>query len=94
MSNEILSSIYSFSEEFIDPVSNLSFKPENKNISAIVKNGHINITLTISDSNHEKYKKISDNLKQKIEKIPNVLSINIILVYLKKIKYNVIKFKN
>ena len=79
MSNEILSSIYSFSEEFIDPVSNLSFKPENKNISAIVKNGHINITLTISDSNHEKYKKISDNLKQKIEKIPNVLSINIIL---------------
>ena len=55
MSNEILSSIYSFSKEFIDPVSNLSFKPENKNISAIVKNGHINITLTISDSNHEKF---------------------------------------
>jgi len=47
MSNEILSSIYSFSEEFIDPVSNLPFKPENKNISAIVKNGHINIAYLI-----------------------------------------------
>ena len=93
MSNEILSSIYSFSMEFIDPVSNLAFKKENKNISAIVKNGHVNITLTISDNNHEKYGKISASLKQKIDKIPNVLSTNIILTSEKKNNETEKKFK-
>tara|TARA_B100000575_G_scaffold53901_1_gene40437 strand:+ start:1740 stop:2774 length:1035 start_codon:yes stop_codon:yes gene_type:complete len=93
MSNEILSLIYSFSREFRDPVSNLAFEEENNNISAIVKNGHVNITLTISENNNEKYEKISASLKQKIDKIPNVLSTNIILTSEKKNNETERKFK-
>ena len=36
MSEEILSSIYRFSREFVDPVSKLSFELKNKNISAVI----------------------------------------------------------
>ncbi len=93
MSDEILSSIYRFSEKFSDPVSNLVFKLENKNISAIVKDGHVNVTLIINNADHEKYEKISSTLKQKIEKIENVLSVNIILTSEKQNNETEKKFK-
>ena len=43
MSDEILSSINTFSKKFADPNTNLSFEEKN-NISAVVKNGNVNIS--------------------------------------------------
>ena len=79
MSDQILSSIYSFSKKFEDPISKLTFDLKNNNIAAIVKDGKVNITLQISGKNNEEYESISRLLKKNIEQIPNVLSVNIIL---------------
>ena len=43
MSDEILSLIYTFSKKFSDPETNLSFDPKNQNISAVVKEGNVNV---------------------------------------------------
>ena len=79
MSDKILSLIYNFAKKFSDPVSNLAFEPENKNITAIINNGNVNLTLTISGKNNEAYDDISRLLRKNIEQIPGVLSTNIIL---------------
>ena len=79
MSDQILSSIYSFSKKFVDPISKLTFELKNNNIAAIVKDGKVNITLQISGKNNQEYESISRLLKKNIEQIPNVLSVNIIL---------------
>ena len=79
MSDKILSLIYNFAKKFSDPVSNLAFEPENKNITAIINNGNVNLTLTISGKNNEAYNDISRLLRKNIEQIPGVLSTNIIL---------------
>ena len=47
MSDEILSLIYTFSKKFSDPETNLSFDPKNQNISAVVKDGNVNISLLV-----------------------------------------------
>ena len=79
MSDQILSSIYSFSKKFVDPISKLTFELKNNNIAAIVKDGKVNITLQIGGKNNQEYESISRLLKKNIEQIPNVLSVNIIL---------------
>ena len=84
MSEQILSSIYSFSKKFEDPVSKLTFELKNNNITAIVKDGKVHITLQISGKNNEEYSSISRLLKKNIEQIPEVLSVNIILTNDKK----------
>ena len=53
MSDQILSSIYSFSHKFKDPASKLTFDLKNKNITAIVQNGNVNVTLQISGKNND-----------------------------------------
>ena len=78
MSDEILSLIYNFAKKFSDPVSNLAFEPENKNITVIINNGNVNLSLTISGKNKGAYDDISRLLRKNIEQIPGVLSTNII----------------
>ena len=65
MSDQILSSIYSFSKKFVDPISKLTFELKNNNIAAIVKDGNVNVTLQISGKNKEDYDSISRLLKKK-----------------------------
>ncbi len=79
MTDKILSSIYTFSKKFSDPVTNLSFEQKNNNISAIFRNGNVNISLNIVGSDTEKYANITRLLKKNIEQIPEVLSVNIVL---------------
>ena len=79
MSDEILSLIYTFSRKFNDPNTNLAFEPKNKNISAVIKNGNVNLALTILGKDDAPYKDISRLLRKNIEQIPGVLSVNIIL---------------
>ena len=79
MSDEILSLIYTFSRKFNDPNTNLAFEPKNKNISAVIKNGKVNLALSISGKDDAPYKDISRLLRKNIEQIPGVLSVNIII---------------
>ena len=56
MSDQILSSIYSFSKKFEDPISKLTFDLKNNNIAAIVKDGKVNISESYAfDNNGEIY---------------------------------------
>ena len=93
MSDQILSSIYSFSKKFEDPVSKLTFELKNNNITAIVKDGKVHITLQISGKNNEEYSSISRLLKKNIEQIPEVLSVNIILTNDKNNEFSEKRFK-
>ena len=56
MSDEILSLIYTFSKKFCDPETNLSFDPKNQNISAVVKEGNVNIYLLVKGQKENKKK--------------------------------------
>ena len=55
MSDEILSLIYTFSKKFSDPETNLSFDPKNQNISAVVKEGNVNIYLLVKGQKEDLY---------------------------------------
>ena len=79
MTDEILSLIYTFSRKFNDPNTNLAFEPQNKNISAVIKNGNVNLALSISGKDDSPYKDISRLLRKNIEQIPGVFSVNIII---------------
>ncbi len=79
MSDKILSLIYTFSKKFRDPKTNLSFEPKNRNISAIEKDGNVNIFLQVKEGDSLIYKDILRLLKRNIEQIPQVLSVNIAL---------------
>ncbi len=81
MSDKILSLIYDFSKKFSDPKTKLAFEPTNNNISAIVKQGNVNIFLQVSNQEPTLYKEILRLLKHDIENIPGVLSVNIALTF-------------
>ncbi len=77
MSDNILSLIYTFCKKFNDPGTNLAFDPKNKNVSAIVKDGNVNIFLQIKGEETIIYKDILKLLKNNVEQIPGVSSVNI-----------------
>ena len=93
MSDKILSLIYTFSKKFSDPVTNLQFEPQNNNISAIVKDGNVNIFLQVTGNETNIYKDILKLLKNNIEQIPGVLSVNIALTSNKNVEKPQKKFK-
>ncbi len=93
MTDNILSLIYTFSKKFSDPKSNLPFVPENNNITAIVKDGNVNIFLQVDGDDTSIYKDILRLLKINIEQIPGVLSVNIALTSEKNEKKPEKKFK-
>ena len=79
MSDEILSLIYTFSKKFSDPETNLSFDPKNQNISAVVKEGNVNISLHVKGQKEDLYLNIARLLKNNVEQISEVLSVNVII---------------
>ena len=79
MSDEILSLIYTFSKKFSDPETNLSFDPKNQNISAVVKEGNVNIYLLVKGQKEDLYINIARLLKNNVEQISGVLSVNVII---------------
>ena len=86
MSDKILSLIYTFSKKFSDPKTNLPFERQNNNISAIVKDGNVNIFLQVTGNETYIYKDILKLLKNNIAQIPGVLSVNIALTLIKMTK--------
>ena len=93
MSDNILSLIYTFSKKFTDPNTNLTFEPKNNNISAIEKNGNVNIFLQVQGNDTDTYKNLLKLLKKNIEQIPGVFSVNIALTSEKNPKKTDKKFK-
>ena len=93
MSDNILASIYTFSRKFKDPKTNLTFEPQNNNISAIVKSGNVNVFLKVNGDETNAYKDILKLLKDSIEQIPGVLSVNIALTSDRNVNNNEKKFK-
>ena len=79
MSDEILSLIYTFSKKFSDPETNLSFDPKNQNISAVVKEGNVNISLLVKGQKEDPYLNIVRLLKNNVEQISGILSVNVII---------------
>ncbi len=79
MSDDILHLIYTFSQKYRDPNTNLTFEPKNNNISAIVKDGNANIFLQVNGENSHIYKEILKLLKNNIENINGINSVNIAL---------------
>ena len=79
MSDNILHLIYTFSKKFSDPVTNLSFDPKNQNISAIVREGNVNISLLVKGQKEDLYLNIARLLKNNVEQISDVQSVNVII---------------
>ena len=50
MSEQILKLIYDFTKDYNDPSSKLALDENNKNLSIVIKNGNINLSLTIDQS--------------------------------------------
>ena len=65
MSDENLSLIYTFSKKFSDPETNLSFDPKNQNISAVVKEGNVNISLLVKGQKEDLYINIARFFRKK-----------------------------
>ncbi len=93
MSDKILSLIYTFSKKYNDPETKLPFAPQNNNISAIVKEGNVNIFLQVSDLNTSSYRDILRLLKNDVVQIQGVISVNIALTSEKEPKKQEKKFK-
>ena len=73
MSEQILKLIYDFTKNYNDPSSKLALDENNKNLSIIIKNGNINITLTIDPNQKNNYSELVKILKTNIAKIKGVL---------------------
>ena len=73
MSDEILSLIYTFSKKFSDPETNLSFDPKNQNISVVIKDGNVNISLLVKGQKEDLYLNIARLLKNNVEQISGIL---------------------
>ena len=79
MSDNILALIYTFSKKFKDPITNLTFEPQNNNISAIVKDGNVSVFLQVKGEETYIYRDILKLLKKNFELIPGINSVNIAL---------------
>ena len=79
MSEQILKLIYDFTKDYNDPSSKLALDENNKNLSIVIKNGSINLTLTIDPNQKNNYDELVNILKTNIANIKGILSVNVIL---------------
>ena len=84
MSEKILKSIYNITKNHKDPLTNEFYDEVNKNISIVVKNGNVNISISVISNKESVYLELVDLLKSEIFKIEGVFSVNIILTAEKK----------
>ena len=79
MSEQILKLIYDFTKNYNDPSSKIALDENNKNLSIVIKNGNINLTLTIDPSQKNNYDELVNIFKTNIAKIKDVVSVNVVL---------------
>ena len=78
MTEKILQTIYDYTKNYNDP-SNNPLNEKNPNFQVIVRDGNVNISLSINPSDVEKVKELVNILKNKINTINGVLSVNVVL---------------
>jgi len=79
MSDELVSTIYNLLSKFKDPVSETFFNKNNQNITILSRNGNINITINIDPKFQTKYENLIIKIKESVQKIQEVNSVNVIL---------------
>ncbi len=79
MTDKLVASIYDVTKNLKDPVTNFSLDQDNKSINIICKNGNVNISLEIDPNFQKQYQNLVYDLKNLIQNIDNILSVNVIL---------------
>ena len=79
MNDKLIASIYQVIKDFRDPITNSHLDENNKNINVVCKNESVNITINIDSKYEEKYSDLIIKLKKTVQKIKNILSVNVVL---------------
>ena len=88
MLNDLIASIYEITKNFKDPITDIKLDQNNKNINIVCKNGNANISLDIDPKFQKKYQNLIIALKNSIQNIENITSVNVILTSEKDPKTN------
>ena len=84
MSDNIYTKIYEVIGKYKDPLTNQYLDHTNSNINLVIKNGNVNLSISIDPNQSEKYLILQKKLKEELQKIDNLQSVNIILTAEKK----------
>ena len=79
MTDKLVTSIYEVTKSFKDPVTNIKLNQDNKNINIACKDGKAFISLNIDSKFQNQYQNLIVDLKNSIQKLDNILSVNVIL---------------
>ena len=79
MNDNLIDNIYQITKDFKDPVTNITLDKNCKNIKVVCKDSNVNVIIYIDEKYKEQYNSLIINLKQAIQKINNILSVNIVL---------------
>jgi len=79
MTDKLITSIYEVTKNFKDPITNIKLDQNNKNINIVCKNGNANISLDIDPKFQKKYQNLIIALKNSIQNIENITSVNVML---------------
>jgi len=79
MTDKLVTSIYEVTKNFKDPVSNIKLDQDNKNINIVCKDGKAFISLNIDSKFQNQYQNLIVDLKNSIQKLDDILSVNVIL---------------
>ena len=84
MENIIKQKIYNITKKYVDPMNNKVFDQNNPNINISTREANVNISINIDTKKSSIYNDLSNNIKNEIEKIKDISSINIVLTSEKK----------
>ena len=84
MSDQLITLIFEKLVYFQDPITKKQLNKENNDLNVICKDGHVNISLNIDSVKIDQYKSLSINIKNNLEKIEGLLSINVVFTSEKK----------
>ena len=79
MTDKLVTSIYEVTKIFKDPVTNIKLNQDNKNINIVCKDGKAFISLNIDSKFQNQYQNLIVDLKNSIQKLDDILSVNVIL---------------
>ena len=79
MTDKLVASIYEVTKSFKDPVTNIKLNQDNKNINIVCKDGKAFISLNINSKFQDQYQNLIVDLKNSIQKLDDILSVNVIL---------------
>ena len=79
MTDKLVASIYEVTKSFKDPVTNIKLNQDNKNINIVCKDGKAFISLNINSKFQDQYQNLIVDLKNSIQKLDDILSVNVTL---------------